>query len=114
MNRLAIYPLLVIGLATLPVYVMNNASPMITRKKAIKYADSKISLYLLKRFWVLHGLTVAVESCTLIYLMEEWHDQETAVKVGLVVLLLACAVFSAVIASMPAYILTKHWKRQSG
>ena len=111
MNRLPIYLLLVSGLATLPVYVMNNGTPTITRKKAIKYTHNKISLYLLKKFWILHGLTVIVESCALIYLMEKWYDENVNVKIGLVVLLLVCVIFSAVMAAMPAYILTKHWKR---
>jgi len=111
MNRLPIYLLLVSGLATLPVYVMNNGTPTITRKKAIKYTHNKISLYLLKKFWILHGLTVIVESCALIYLMEKWYDEGTVVKAGLVVLFVACGIFSGIMSATPAYILTKHWKR---
>lgn len=113
MDRIYVYFLLVVGLAILPIYIMSNASPAITRKKALKIGGDfgKFKNILLRRFWIIHILNTFVMSAAIIFLIETWKENPAILNIIFVILFICSIALSGVLASMPAYIIVKHWKR---
>lgn len=109
-----IYLLVILGFGMLPVYVMQNGAPAITRKKAMRTSKNKLAILILRKFWILHGLNTIIGSSALIYQIETWNDDVNIVRVALIVTFLLSALFSGIMASIPAYVMTKHWKHNAG
>lgn len=114
MDRIEIYFLIFIGMAILPVYIVSNGAPAITRKKALQRATNlgKIQTLMLRRFWLFHGLITCITTATLILLIEKWHSNPAGLNIVLILICLALITFSGILASMPTYVMVKYWKER--
>ena len=113
MYKIYVYFLLVVGLVILPSYIMSNAGPAITRKKALQIGGDfgKFKNILLRRFWIIHILNTFVMSAVIIFVIETWNGNPAILNIIFIAVFICSVALSGVLVSIPAYIVVKHWKR---
>ncbi|MCA0978714.1 hypothetical protein LCM19_10095 [Qipengyuania flava] len=96
-----------------PIYIMNLGSSSTSRKRALAVADpGKKLVSLVRNFWIIHPACTLVASYCLTEAISGWHKNSAFITAFLVVTAFSCGLASGLIASLPAYILVKEWKKK--
>lgn len=112
-DKTKIDALIILGILILPIYISNRGSPIITRKRALNVAKNERSRYVifLEYFWQIQIILSIVLSSMVIMIINGWEYYSIENKALLLILSFVLLFSSGFLSSIPAMVMTNHWRK---